>query len=133
MSIWRRGYAPLKEEEIKQGEHEVIIFQKKYAKEILKRFKLEECKEMNTSMNQKENICQEDRNEKIDGAYIISMIGCLMYLIATRPGILNFVAFCLDLCIVQVKCISKMQKGLLDMSKALVILASNTRELKNSS
>ena len=49
--------------EIKQGEHEVIIFQKKYAKEILKKFKLEECKEMNTSMNQKENICHKD-NER---------------------------------------------------------------------
>ena len=37
--------------EIKQAEHEVFICQKKYAKEILKKFKLEECKEVNDRTN----------------------------------------------------------------------------------
>ena len=50
--------------EIKQGEHEVFVCQKKYAKEILKKFKLEECKEMNTPMNQKERLCKEDGTDK---------------------------------------------------------------------
>jgi hypothetical protein len=52
--------------EIKQDKHEVFICQKKYAKEILKKFKLEECKEMSTPMNQKEKLCKEDGIDKID-------------------------------------------------------------------
>jgi hypothetical protein len=52
--------------EIKQDEHEEFICQKKYAKEILKKFKLEECKEMSTLMNQKEKLCKEDGIDKID-------------------------------------------------------------------
>ncbi|KAL4011632.1 hypothetical protein IC575_028693 [Cucumis melo] len=39
--------------EIKQGQGEVFICQKKYAKEILKKFKMDECKAVSTPMNQK--------------------------------------------------------------------------------
>jgi len=56
--------------EIMQDEHEVFICQKKYAKEILKKFKLEECKEMSTPMNQKEKLCKEDGTDKIDQAHL---------------------------------------------------------------
>ena len=69
--------------EIKQAEHEVFICQKKYAKEILKKFKLEECKDMSTPMNQKEKLCKEDGTDKVDAGYFRNLIGCLMYLIAT--------------------------------------------------
>ncbi|KZV25304.1 retrovirus-related Pol polyprotein from transposon TNT 1-94 [Dorcoceras hygrometricum] len=78
--------------EIKQSEFEVFICQKKYAKEILKKFKLEECKQMGTPMNSKERLCKEDGTEKTDLAYFRSLIGCLMYLTATRPDILNSVS-----------------------------------------
>jgi hypothetical protein len=78
--------------EIKQGKDEVFICQKKYAKEILKKFKLEECREMNTPMNSKEKLCKEDGTEKIDQVYFRSLVGCLMYLTATRPDILNAVS-----------------------------------------
>ena len=78
--------------EIIQDEHEVFICQKKYAKEILKKFKLEECKEMSTPMNQKEKLCKEDGADKIDQAHFRSLISCLMYLTATRPDIFNAVS-----------------------------------------
>lgn len=78
--------------EIKQAENEVFICQKKYAKEILKKFKLEECKEVSTPMNQKEKLCRDDGADKIDEGYFRNMIGCLMYLTATRPDILNAVS-----------------------------------------
>ncbi|KZV41734.1 retrovirus-related Pol polyprotein from transposon TNT 1-94 [Dorcoceras hygrometricum] len=52
--------------EIKQSEFEVFICQKKYAKEILKKFKLEDCKQMGTPMNSKERLCKEDGAEKTD-------------------------------------------------------------------
>jgi len=78
--------------EIVQDEHEVFICQKKYAKEIPKKFKLEERKEMSTSMNQKKKLCKEDGTYKIDLAHFRSLIGCLMYLTATRPDILNAIS-----------------------------------------
>ena len=78
--------------EIKQAEHEVFICQKKYAKGILKKFKLEECKAASTPMNQKEKLCKEDGADKVDEGYFRSLIGCLMYLTATHPDILNVVS-----------------------------------------
>lgn len=43
---------------------EVLSCQKKYAKEIIKKFKLEECNEMTTPMNSKEKLRKEDETEK---------------------------------------------------------------------
>ncbi|KAL4036909.1 hypothetical protein IC575_000487 [Cucumis melo] len=70
--------------EIKQGQGEVFICQKKYAKEILKKFKMDECKAVSTPMNQKEKLCKEDGADKVDEGYFRSLIGCLMYLTTTR-------------------------------------------------
>jgi len=72
--------------EVKQAEHEVFICQKKYAKEILKKFKLEDCKAVSTPMNQKEKLCKEDGAEKVDQAQFRKIIGCLMYL--TQLGLI---------------------------------------------
>ncbi|KAA0059661.1 Retrovirus-related Pol polyprotein from transposon TNT 1-94 [Cucumis melo var. makuwa] len=78
--------------EIKQRQGEVFICQKKYAKEILKKFKMDESKVVSTPMNQKEKLCKQDGAEKVDEGYFMSLIGCLMYLTATRPDILNVVS-----------------------------------------
>jgi len=43
---------------------------------------------MTTPMSQKESLCKEDGTDKIDEGYFRSMVGCLMYLTATRPDIL---------------------------------------------
>ena len=61
---------------------------KKYAKEILKKFQMEECKAVSTPMNQKEKLSKEDGIDKVDEGYYRSLIGCLMYLTATRSDIL---------------------------------------------
>jgi len=42
--------------EITQGKDEFFVCQKKYAKEILKKFKMDNCKEISTPMNQKEKL-----------------------------------------------------------------------------
>ena len=78
--------------EIKQAEYEVFICQKKYVKEILKKFNFQECKEVSTPMDQKEKLCKEDGADKADEGYFRSLIGCLMYLTATCPDILNDVS-----------------------------------------
>ncbi|RDX75663.1 hypothetical protein CR513_44435, partial [Mucuna pruriens] len=49
---------------------------------------MEECKSVSTPMNQKEKLSKEDGADKIDEGYYRSLIGCLMYLDATRPDIL---------------------------------------------
>ncbi|XP_017420309.1 uncharacterized mitochondrial protein AtMg00810-like [Vigna angularis] len=74
--------------EITQKKNEIFICQKKYAKEILKKFHLGKCKPMNTSMNKKEKLIKEDETDKVDEAYFRSLIGCLMYLTSRRPNIL---------------------------------------------
>ena len=78
--------------EIKQGKDQVFICQRKYAKEILKKFIMEDCKEMSTPMNQKEKLSKYDGAEKVEETYFRSLIGCLMYLTATRPDILYVVS-----------------------------------------
>ncbi|XP_047258566.1 secreted RxLR effector protein 161-like [Capsicum annuum] len=74
--------------EIKKTRNEVFICQKKYIKEILKRFRMEECKSVSTPMNQKEKLKQDDGAELVDEEAYRSLTGCLMYLTTTRPNIL---------------------------------------------
>ena len=78
--------------EVKQKQNEIFICQHKYAKEILKKFNMEECKPKATPMNQKEKFCKEDGAAKVDERLYRTLIGCLMYLTATRPDIMNAVS-----------------------------------------
>ncbi|XP_049357591.1 secreted RxLR effector protein 161-like [Solanum verrucosum] len=78
--------------EIKQRKSEVFISQKKYAKEIVKKIQMEECKLISTPMNKNEKLYKEDGGEKVDEGYYRSLIGCLMYLTTTRPDILFVVS-----------------------------------------
>ncbi|KAL3519542.1 hypothetical protein ACH5RR_017691 [Cinchona calisaya] len=78
--------------EIEQRKYEFLICQKNYAKEILKKFRMEDCKEMTTPMNQKQKLSKDDGVEKVDETYYRSLIGCLMYLTVTRPDILYAVS-----------------------------------------
>ncbi|CAL5331407.1 unnamed protein product [Camellia sinensis] len=78
--------------EVKQRQHEVFICQQKYAKEILKKFHMEDCKATSTPMNQKEKFSKDDGIDKVDEGLYRSLIGCLMYLTATRPDIMHAVS-----------------------------------------
>ncbi|XP_068461649.1 uncharacterized mitochondrial protein AtMg00810-like [Phaseolus vulgaris] len=78
--------------EIKQNQDEVFLSQRKYAKEILKKFLMENCKTVNTPMNQKEKLIKDDGSDKVNEYEFRSLIGCLMYLTTTRPDILNVVS-----------------------------------------
>ncbi|XP_071909529.1 uncharacterized mitochondrial protein AtMg00810-like [Coffea arabica] len=78
--------------EIQQKQNEVFICQQKYAKEVLKKVNMEGCKSTATPMNQKEKFCKEDGAEKVDEGLYRSLIGCLMYLTATRPDIMQAVS-----------------------------------------
>ncbi|PHT28325.1 hypothetical protein CQW23_32072 [Capsicum baccatum] len=48
---------------------------------------MEDCKSTATPMNQNEKFCKEDGAGKVDEGLYRRLIGCLMYLTATRPDI----------------------------------------------
>jgi hypothetical protein len=54
--------------EVQQKQNEIFICQQKYAKEILKKFNMKECRSTTIPMNQKEKFCKEDEAAKIDEA-----------------------------------------------------------------
>jgi hypothetical protein len=73
--------------QINQCKDEVYVHQSKYTKELLKKFKLEDCKEMNTPMH-------PTSGAKVDQKLFRSMIGSLLYLTASRLDILFRVCLC---------------------------------------
>ncbi|XP_025980644.1 uncharacterized mitochondrial protein AtMg00810-like [Glycine max] len=74
--------------EVKQDHGGILIHQKKYAREILKKSLMEDCKSTTSPMNQKEKFSKDDGADKVDEMHNRSLIGCLMYLTVTRPDIL---------------------------------------------
>ena len=78
--------------QVNQKQNEIFLCQEKYANEILKKFNMEGCKPTATPMNQKEKFYKEDGAEKVDEKLYRSLIGCLMYLSASRPDILHAVS-----------------------------------------
>ena len=77
---------------IKQAQNENFICQRKNLKEILKRFGMEECKSVSTRMGKKEKLQKYDGADPVDEGLYRSLIGCLMYLIATRSDIMFLVS-----------------------------------------
>jgi len=57
-----------------------------------KTFNMKDCKVMSTPMNKKEKLCKNDGAEKVEETYFRGLVGCLMYLTATRPDILYAVS-----------------------------------------
>ena len=79
---------------INQCKYRVYVHQSKYTKELLKKFKLEDCKKMNTSMNPTCTLSKEDTGSKVDHNLFRGMIGYLLYLTGSRPDILFSVCLC---------------------------------------
>lgn len=73
--------------EITQKKNEIFICPNKYAKQKPNKIQLDECKIVNTPMNQKEMPNKEHRADKVDEAHFRSFIGCLMYPTSTWPNI----------------------------------------------
>ena len=80
--------------QINQCKYGVYVHQTKYTKELLKKFKLEEYKVMNTPMHPTCTLCKEDTGSKVDQKLYRGMIGSLLYLTASRPDILSRVCLC---------------------------------------
>ncbi|KAJ3705098.1 hypothetical protein LUZ61_008803 [Rhynchospora tenuis] len=74
--------------EVKQGNNGIFISQENYAKEILKRFKMSDCKPVSTPMECGVKLSRHDEGKVIDATLYKSLVGSLRYLTCTRPDIM---------------------------------------------
>jgi len=72
----------------------VYVHQTKYTKELLKKFKLEDYKVINTPMHPTCTLSKEVTRSKIDQKMYRDMIGSLLYLTASRLDILFSICLC---------------------------------------
>ncbi|GKF52051.1 uncharacterized mitochondrial protein-like protein, partial [Tanacetum coccineum] len=73
--------------QVKQSQEGIFIFQDKYVVEILKKFDFVSVKSAVTPMETKAPLVQDKGGPDVDLHLYRSMIGCLMYLTASRPVI----------------------------------------------
>ncbi|KAM1977528.1 hypothetical protein ACFX16_014315 [Malus domestica] len=77
--------------EVKQNEECIFISQESYTKEILKKFKMDDCKPISTPVECGVKLTKHDKEEKVDPTFFKSLVGSLRYLTYTRPDILYVV------------------------------------------
>ncbi|KAK2390888.1 putative mitochondrial protein [Trifolium repens] len=80
--------------QIKQTKNGIFINQSKYCKELLKKFDMENCKEIATPMSTSTYVDQDESGKPIDITKYRGMIGSLLYLTASRPDIMFSVCLC---------------------------------------
>jgi hypothetical protein len=73
--------------ELKQTNEGIFISQKKYAADILKKFKMESCKPMLTPMEERLKLEKESGGNLVNSTNFRKLVGSLRYLTATRPDI----------------------------------------------
>ncbi|GKF47697.1 uncharacterized mitochondrial protein-like protein [Tanacetum coccineum] len=80
--------------QVKQSKAGIFISQDKYVAEILKKFDLVSVKTAITPMETKVALTKDEEADEVDVYLYRSMIGSLMYLIASRPDIMFVVCDC---------------------------------------
>ena len=73
--------------EVVQQSDGIFISQKKYAVDILKKFKMENSKPVSTPVEEKLKLTRGNGGKRVNPTYYKSLIGSLRYLTATRPDI----------------------------------------------
>ena len=71
-----------------QSEHDIFISQEAYAKEIMKKFKMDGSKPVNTPIECGTKLSKYTKEEHVDPTLFKSLVGSLRYLTCTRPDIL---------------------------------------------
>ena len=74
--------------EVKQTEEGIFISQEGYAKEILKKFEMLDCKPVSTPVECGVKLSRHNEEENVNPTLFKSLIGSLRYLTCTRPDIL---------------------------------------------
>ena len=80
--------------QIKQRSDEIFINQVKYTRELIKRFDLEDAKLSKTLIATTTKLDKDEYGINIDIKLYRSMIGSLLYLMASRPDIIFSVCVC---------------------------------------
>lgn len=73
--------------EITQNDTWIFMCQKKYARESLERFKLEDCNSVRNPIVSGTKLVKEDRSGKEDASVYKQMVGSMMYLAVSRPDL----------------------------------------------
>ena len=76
---------------ISQWDKGIFIYQTKYIKEMLKKFKMEYCKPILTPMVTGCKLSLEDSSKDVDQRLYRSMIGSILYVMASRPDVMQVV------------------------------------------
>ena len=80
--------------QVKQREDGIFISQEKYAKNLVKRFGLDSKKHTSTPMSSSTKLSRDATGVEVDPTLYQSMIGSLLYLIASKPDIAFGVGVC---------------------------------------
>ncbi|WVZ69764.1 hypothetical protein U9M48_018499 [Paspalum notatum var. saurae] len=80
--------------QIKQVKGGIFIHQEKYCRDLLKKFKMGDCKPISTPMSTNEHLDADVDGKPVDQSTYRSMIGSLLYLTASRPDIMFSVCLC---------------------------------------
>jgi hypothetical protein len=73
--------------EVDRTEEGLFLCQQKYAKDLLQRFGMLECKPISTPMEANAKLCAHAGKDLQDGAMYRQLVGSLIYLTLTRPDI----------------------------------------------
>ena len=82
--------------QVKQMREGIFVSQEKYTKDLLKKFKMDECKPIKTPMLSNGHLNLDEGGKLVDQTLYHSMIGSLLYLTASRPDIMFSV--CVYMC-----------------------------------
>jgi hypothetical protein len=80
--------------QIKQSKEGTFVHQSRYTKDIVRKFKMEDSKAMAMPMSMTTALDVDEEGEHVDQKEYRSMIGSLLYLTVTRPGIQFSVCLC---------------------------------------
>jgi hypothetical protein len=74
--------------QIRQRNQGIFISQTKYIREMLKRFRTEDCKPIITPMQTSCKLSKDDHSKSTDQRHYRSMIGILLYVTTSRPNVM---------------------------------------------
>lgn len=77
--------------EVSQTDAGIFICQKKYAREVLERFNMENNNTVTSPIVPGNKLTKDSDGKSVDVTIYKQMIGCLMYLTATRPDLMYVV------------------------------------------
>ncbi|KAL3507224.1 hypothetical protein ACH5RR_032606 [Cinchona calisaya] len=80
--------------QVHQTKEGTFITQIKYTKELLKRFGMEDCKQVGTPMCTSTKLDKDEGGNSVNEKCYRGMIGSLLYLTASRPDIMFAVCLC---------------------------------------